>query len=573
MNHRLRYGLIGAGSLVLMFAAWLFVFLPASFLRQSAFDFKAHTGQTLIIKGGGALRFSPRLGILLKDVEVPGASAIGANVMKAKSVFIPVSATQFVGLGGALENAVLDQAEFSYVLDEEGRANLRFADGPVELKVDASAPAPKPLHFDLRNSRFEIVNQQTGARIYLAQVDGLVAVDADQSVALKASATVKDQRVHIDANLKSFSRTLDEGSPLDLTLETSGTNFEFTGRVVAGQKIGLAGLGAIESVDAKKALAWLGVNLHSLNNGIALALTANVDSEDAAFTFKKVSLQLGQMKGQGEMRYSQAGERPFLAFDLGIDQLDLGIWAQADATSQQSGWREQPYDLHDFNSVDVAFRISANKVVSSPLVLGPAQISGSVKSGAFDAKLESTQNGTASIKYDTNVDPVSLKLDMAFKNLVTQQMLPRFAGMNWASGLGDVTANVSALGASPAALISSLTGKGEIRVREAKVMGADLAGLSTQALSGPSQGWVGQETAPVAAVIPFVLADGIASVEGTSITAPGVKIQPAGEVDLLRQALNLLNTVTLNRGDGKVLKIKATGAWGNPLFEIAKGSN
>ncbi|MDE2445704.1 MAG: hypothetical protein KGO94_05965, partial [Alphaproteobacteria bacterium] len=457
-------------------ATWLVVFLPASILHMAMRDFKNRTGHDLIVKGTDSLTFSPRFGVALKEVEVPGTSVNQPAVLIAKSVFVPLGVAQLFGLGGGAGQVEIDGGTFSYVIDADGRANLRNIDEPAKQKSDTAVNGPPPVRLSLHNVTALVKNLTTGSGFTLAQIDGEVTIDADQAVGFKASATVKDQRIHIDAHLKSVARALGEGSPLDLAIETSGANFEFTGRVVAGQKFGLAGQGSFDTVDARKALSWLGMDIQSLKPNLLLAVSGIVDSDDTTFTFKNVALQLDRMKAQGNVRYTLAGTRPALLLDLGIDRLDLGLLSQDTLTS--TSWREQAFDLHDFKVVDAEFRLATNQVVYAPIVLGSSQISGSLKNGVFDARLEGTREGSGHFTFDAASQTPALKLDLALKDVEVQHFLARLMGMKWAMGTAQIATALTAQGVSPAALIGSLVGKGEIRVAQATLTGVDLAALA-----------------------------------------------------------------------------------------------
>jgi AsmA protein len=498
---------------IFLFGIWL-ILVPAQIAGKIKQAIELRTGRELIVSGGSSLMFSPALGVALHDVSLTGASAMAEPVLRAKNLMVPLSLVQLIAGQGSTDSLVLEGAQINVILNAQGHANVLIEQTPDAGKTDADAQPGQPLHVKIIDGTFHFSDLRNGNEFELHQLSA--DVDYGEALTAAGSATVKNQRIHFSSTLNSLSRAFAEGSPLDLTVDGAGGSFSFSGRVATGGNLNLAGQALLESTDAPRLFNWLGVKLQGFGALKKISLSGALDAQGNVFLLKQAKLKVANMNAEGEVSFSNAGERPNLTAALGFNVLDFNLYQPAQAATTR-GWSEKPINIADINAVDAQFKISANKMLYGTLVTGPATVEGSLKDRALSATIKSdaVAGGTAllDVSFDAQQLPPKLKLDVALTAVEGKSFLPAIIGQHWLSGPLTVAANLSASGESQAAMISSLAGDVDAKIEGGSIRGLDFAQNAN-------------------AQAKLTLADGVATLGENSFAG-------TGEVDILRQALAL----------------------------------
>ena len=574
MKQILRFGFLSFVVVMLALATWLAVFLPARIMKQAQSEFLGRTGRMLTVAAGASLRMSPSFGIALNDISVAGASAMATPVAQAKAVFIPVSLIQAFGLQVPSGKMVFETPTFTMSINSEGRSNIILGDGATGFITDVNSASPATMLVTFQNGTFIYSDEVNVKSFMLSEADGFISVDEKQEITLKSDAALGGQRVHIQTVVKSLSRAFADGSPFDFNLEAAAAAFGFSGRVVAAKGIDLAGQATLDTDDAARLFHWLGIDLHGLAGKYPLSIASAVEIQGPLILLKKADIKFANMKAQGDVSYLATGVRPNLTLALVLDELNAALYAlPVNGLTPLGTWNDRAFDLNDMNALDVQFRIAATQVRSGNFTTGPAEVDGEIKGGVLKASISSETSGKVDIDFDAAQSPPKLSLNLNLKNVEAKTFMPRFTGMDWLQGALRLSASLNAEGASQAEMISNMNGNAEMQIDRAHIEGVELAGLAAHVQSEAVSGWEGEATDPVVANAKLSFADGVATLQENVLTAPGVTISQTGEIDLLRQALNLEATLNLNRGDGKPLKIKVSGPWAKPNFALVKSGN
>ncbi len=574
MNRILGFGFLSVVLVMLVLATWLSIFMPARILHQMQNDFLARSGRALAANAGASLSLSPSLGVTFHDIRVDGASALSEPVLKAKSLFVPISLAQAFWSHPTKDEIVLEAPVFTMGFNSEGRANILLSDTTATVKADVKTALPAPLQVTFQNGSFVYKDELKTQSFTLSEAEGLITVDEQQEINLKSAAVLGGQRVHFQGALHSLPRAFSDGSPFDFNLDGAGAAFGFSGRVIATNGIDLAGQATVDTDDAARLLKWLGVELQGLGEKYPLAITSAVESQGAAFLLKKADVKIAKMTAQGDVSFSTAGERPHLTMAINMDELNNNLYASpVKGLATIGSWSDRLFDLNDMRTLNVEFRIAANRFHFGDFITGPTQVEGNLKDGVLSATLNNETSGKADVIFDSSQSPPKLSLNFDLKDLDAKTFVTQFTGMNWVQGALRLIATLNAEGASQAEMISNLKGNAEAQIDQGRIEGVDLAGLSAHIQSETVLGWEGAATRPVSGVVQLSVADGVATLQENNLTVPGIKISQTGEIDILRRALNLEAMLKLNRADGKPVKIKVTGPWIKPSFALLKSGN
>jgi uncharacterized protein involved in outer membrane biogenesis len=571
MNRILSYIFLSLGLVALTLTIWLFVFLPNILEKRAQGAILNRTGSLLTVSGGHSLQFSPQFGIALYDVSCANSPSSQIPLVTAKKLTFPITFRQILGAQLSSNNLELEQPILNFGVDDRGHSKIGFPDSVSDAKTDANAPLPAPLHITVKNGSISYQNDVTSKTFSLTAMDGLIDVDAQDEITFKAAGLLAQQRVHFSGDLKSLPRAFSEGSPFDFNLEGAGASFGFSGRLVAAKGIDLAGQGTVETAEASRLFTWLGADLHGFEKKQTLSIAAAVESKSSVFLFKKADIRFAQMQAKGDVSFSNDGVRPSLTLDLKVEDLNTNFYAPiSENTAPLGGWSDKPFDLTDIKAVDAQFRLVANKLQYGRFSVGPAEIGGQLKDSILNAKIKNADIGNFDLNFDAHQSPPKLDLNFALALPKAEAFMPSFSHMNWLEGPFSLNGALNTAGASQSDMIGALKGHVEAQSEAATLKGIEIAKLGAHVLAEPVEGWEGETSKPTAFKTKFTIDEGVASVESASLTAPGAKITVTGEVDILRQALNLAADINLNRVDGTPSKIKIDGAWAKPHFVLVK---
>jgi uncharacterized protein involved in outer membrane biogenesis len=555
MKRIYTFGFAGLVILTLAATSWLLVIVPGLVANTAQEDMARQTGRTLIVNNGASMQFSPVMGVALHDVSVAGVSTNSEAVVSAKTLRVPASLFQLLTLQIPRQEIELEEPIFTLQIDAAGQSNVM---NPQAIE-DLQNTLP-PLRVRFENGVFKYIDEPNAKNSTVTDVEGLIDFDAQKEAHINAAMTVAGERTHIAANLKSLTRAFQDGSPFDFNLDAMGAAISFGGRIVATQGIDLAGQVRVDTNNAARLFKWVGLDFRGLNNNVPLALTSALESSRTTILFKQSEISISGMKAKGDISVV-TNLKPNVTLDLKFENLNTDMFVDS---KYNVNWDERPFDIHNLNVLDLSFELAAAKMRIGEFETEDANISGSLKYGVLTSTVTSPNLGEAKIDFNAHEAPAKLKLDLALTLVDAKTFMQQFASMGWFSGALAVNGKIETVGNSQSEMIGALDGHLELKSSEAVLKGVALSALAGKAVVQLITGWDGGETEPAVFNSKFVLADGIANVQDNSLTAPGVKITSSGDVDLLRQALNLNARVNLGRADGKPVQIAVEGPWAKP---------
>jgi AsmA protein len=553
MKRIYKLGFVGLIIVMLAMASWLLVLVPGLVAKSMQEQMVRSTGRTLVVGGGASLQFSPQLGVALQNVSIAGAETNSEPVIFARTLLAPASFLQLLSLQISAQDIELKEPVFTLQIDAAGQSNIMRNQAALEAQ-----PAVLPMRVRFENGVFKYIDSPNAKDFTVTDVEGLVDFDAEKEAHINAAMTVAGERTHIAANLKSLTRAFQDGSPFDFNIDAVGASISYGGRIVATREIDLAGQVQVDTNNAARLFKWLGLNFHDMRNNVPLALTAALESNHSNFQFKQSDISFSGMKAKGAISVSNNAAKPNVVLDLKFENFNTDLFLDS---KESSNWSERPFDIHNFNVLDLSYKLAAAKFRIGGFEAGDAQISGSLKDGILNSAISSPSLGETKIDFDSHEVPAKLKVEMALTVPDAKTFMQQFGGMNWYSGAMVLNGKLETTGNSQAQMIGALNGQIEVKSSESALKGVTLAALAGKAAVQPIEGWGGGETDLVLFNGRFILADGIATLQDNSLSAPGIKISSSGEIDLLRQALNLNARV---KGDGKPVQISVEGPWGKP---------
>ncbi|MEO0798745.1 MAG: AsmA family protein [Pseudomonadota bacterium] len=259
-----------------------------------------------------------------------------------------------------------------------------------------------------------------------------------------------------------------------------------------GPEIVFAGQATIRSPNLQRLAFRLGSNLR-LGLGLQdMVFRAKTRWHRRLLAFDQVSLTLDGQRANGTIAVRDLTGRPKVSGTLDFETLDLKPYlADYVESGQRSGalqktsaiaeipgdlgvrdgrdpltWWQRTWQMMRapfIRSVDLDFRLSANKLATGSVSLGRAAATLNVRDGVLRAHLAefslSRGTGIGQVKMDFNSAETNFAFRGKIEGLELKSFSHLFTGTVAASGLADVTFDLAAQGSTRAKLIQTLTGR------------------------------------------------------------------------------------------------------------------
>lgn len=324
-----------------------------------------------------------------------------------------------------------------------------------------------------------------------------------------------------------------------------------------------------------------------------LDLSAAIDLDGSNYKVSGIKGNLGATSIAGNLDLATGGSRPSAAGaltfgDLVFDATKSGGSAPSGsaggsapaAASSGERWSSAPIDTAWMKSFDADLTIKANSITQGYWKLSNANLSFALADGALNVRDLSAGMFGGSVLMNGQVksgSPLSLTFAMNAKNVDARQLQSALTS-KVADTLNGTIANVaidlSSSGASVAALVNALNGKGSMEGRNIIIKGIDIAQLAETAkgsfkpleragslFSSFQNGQTQFDTFDAN----FPIQNGVANFTQLAFDGPRAKIEGKGNVNLPRWTVDLTNTVTVKGTDIPPFDVTIKGPLDNPL--------
>ncbi|MGE0004609.1 MAG: AsmA-like C-terminal region-containing protein [Parvibaculaceae bacterium] len=506
---------------------------------------EGQTGLQVSSSGLPGISLWPRFSVSLGNVVIPAAKgAASAPLATVETMrIVPVNGLLGLGEDGIVE-IVLERPDINLVVSADGRANWNY--GAKSHEGEASGLALR-----IADGRITYLDERSGATARFTDVSSQAALagPADELTA-KGFFVWSDRRAAFTLFLKSPQRVAEDGSPADVTLQAPGFAFQFSGRAALARSLEIDGQAEIKGTDLGLAASWFGAALPPGLTGARFELAGAVETSDKGLAFKNAQVVLDDMHGEGAITMAQGKGRPMVEARIRAQTVDLTRYSAVTpapaAAFLTTPWSSKPIDLSALRSFDADLDVSVHAFTQGAFRTGPARVTASLRNGHLDLKLGKAAyvGGTLdlALAIDSKAEPPAVRLSVNGDGLAADKALTAALGFGDVSGTLSPSLSVSAAGRSLAELISTLKGQASLRIVSGAIRTVDLPGAFGKVTNAILGGWNRDErarTAFDALSASFVVADGIAETGNLTLTSPALSFTGKGEVDLLRQAVDL----------------------------------
>ncbi len=572
MSKPLKYGLIGAGVVLLLLIVIPFL-IPAGAYRarieQAALE---QTGRKLKIDGALHVTLFPALGVRADNVTL--ANVVGGHAATFASMGeLRVAVRLWPLIGGRVEvsEIVLDRPVINLERDSAGQGNWTFR-------------SSQPGHFSTRFSGIRITNGavtyrsadgRTRAVEHADLTIGLTAVD--QPVMLDGEVVYRQRRVSLEARIANLTPLkAGQSRDADISLTSDLLQASFKGQVAA--EGGFEGALKLDTTNVSGLSDWLGENLPRDIGFKTVSLEARVEAHGGTFALPEESLRLDGMTVTGHMGVDLNGKRPSITGDVVLDRLDLNRYIDRGASrpetpaKPESGWSAQPVDLSLLHLFDANLSIDAGALRLRGLHLSKSHLAASLVDGLLDVTLDPMTlyggTGKAHLVVDVRASVPQFRNELAFENVSMRALLNDSINVQRLAGRGTLAFSVTSEGDSASAIMHNIAGSGSLGIVNGEINGVDLGAVARLVRTALTLEATGEQaTTPFIAMGgSFAIAHGVLATKDFHLDSKLLRATGTGTVDLGNRSLDFLVKpravlLPVGIGLGVVFPFHAQGPW------------
>jgi uncharacterized protein involved in outer membrane biogenesis len=326
---------------------------------------------------------------------------------------------------------------------------------------------------------------------------------------------------------------------------------------------------------------------------------ANINLESGVYSLSGLKAVIGGMDLTGTVTADVSGTKPDVKAVLSGGTVPLDILSGKNKTASSTGsvttqtktvagsdvrWSRNAINTAWMQAFNLDLKFNAKTIeygnwTLSDAALGATLKDGTLTIGQMNASVYGGTMGLTATLRSTGKDrdPVSFNVKTNFKDVGLEPLAASFSGARPIKARGDVSLDLEAQssGISPAALISALSGKGNIDGRKVVFEGFDLAAMSRSLVSTTKvfdniSGLVGAstkggETSFDTIEGPFTIAEGIINFDNFLMKGATANIASKGQISLPRWFIDMNSSIDLAQPeDAPNLDVRFQGPLDNP---------
>jgi AsmA protein len=531
-------GLAVAGVLVLAVLVLMFG-VPAQPFVTYLEDEAAKAGYRLRVAGSSQISLLPYLNVSASDIRVADAKDSREELLTAKEVRAGLSLMSLISGDIRVTEIVVTQPVMRLI---SGRESAGVRKAPQASGSGASA---------VRNVAIDRISVEDGTLIMRdvrENLDGRI-----EAIRLTASVPVAQGPLDVKAEGRAG------GQVLRLVARADSLSHIVEGRVVP--------------VDATLEMPGL------LKTPMKLAANLRAAEE---IRFDTVRGTMGPERFNGSLAIDTAAARPFVNAAFSFDRLDLAPTAEASGAAKHSEpWSDRPIDLVFLRVFDCVVKLSARELSVANIRVTPAEVEANLSGGLLSLQLSRADLYGGPVEGKVVVDAGGGTPRHAavfqFTKINGHPFLTDAVGFGHLEGSLSARFDVQATGASPQAIMSSLSGTAELTLEDGAIRDVDVPAMVRALTAQTLHGWQEKGTANTELTslsAKFRLANGQATTDDLRLAGPLVRMTGKGTADLVAQTLDfrvdpkLVLTLQGQGGTGDPaglgVPVVIRGAWSNP---------
>lgn len=569
------------------------------------------TGRKLTIAGPVKFSLLPSVAILAKDVRFANGAGFAAPEM-ATLAGLEIKLKVLPLLSGeiAIDSFVIDKPVINLEIDRQGRPNWQFATATQKPAAPATAAKPAPggasgnggglkeLKLDnvrLNDGRISFRDGQSNSNFAAEAINLRLSLpDLDSPFRADGGATWNGKPIKLRIDLAK-PRAVMEGktSAVAVNVDAELLRFDFKGNVSNGATLSVAGGLDLASPNVRQLAAWAGQPLDAPSSGLGpFDIKGQLAMAGAKASFTNAQVSLDEIRARGDVSVDTSGKVPSIKGRLDTNLLDLNPYlppetasarspsaAPAAAPRQSAGWSTEPIDLSGLHAANAELALGVEGLLIRKIRIGEGRLAVQLKDGKLAADLTELAlyqgQGKGHVALDGSGKIPGVDFEMTLSGVQAEPLLKDAMDLDRLLGTGQAHIQVRGAGASQAALMQALDGKGAVKFENGAIKGINLAAMMRNVASAFLDAEAGRSEQTDFSELSgsYVIANGIVTNKDLSLLAPLLRVSGAGTVNLPQRSLNYrleprIAATTQGQGGnrnaaGLELPVMVSGPWDN----------
>lgn len=521
-------------------------------------------GRETTIGGDISFRLAPAISFTAKDLAIANAEGFeGDHLVRIAKADLGVKLRPLLSGKVEITRFSLDAPDF----------NLRkSADGRVNWNLAAPAPSGDTGASPINDVSLGVVAITDGRAIY---EDG-AAKQTYRVEGLNATARLNSLREPFELD----GEMIFQGAPAQLSLVVNtlaGLAAKEGGNVKINAAIADAKLAADMTLASGDALAWsgpvkieapdlpgfaslFGVALRESPGFDSISLTGEATGASKSLSMSPVSILFDKIDASGDLALDWSGPKMRATGALATPVLDLRTYLPPPTQSAGGfpAWSTDKFDFSGLNTLDADLDVRADKVFMNELEAGATRARIEIAGGKLTAEIPQVAfyggDGQGRIVVDATRAAPAISGQLTMSSVAAQPFTIDLMRTDRLLGLGAFTLNFSGAGASQAALMKSLDGRGSFDLADGAIKGFNIAKLAS-AIGKLYEGGITNPSAVTQALAAarrpdeqtdfskllseFSIDNGVVTSSTITLEGPYLTMTGAGVVDLANQTIDL----------------------------------
>ena len=457
---------------------------------------------------------------------------------------------------------------------------------------------------------------------------GNLALNAVSDTAINASGTIADLSkltgLDVKANIRTgnvegLAKAYNVPLKLEQTLGAASLNGTFKGSAeslsfnatIDALSFAVTGIGSVQSAMSNPVIETLNLRVRhpSLqsavrnfspgfnapgNLGGPLDMSTKIALAEKSYTLSDIKGMVGGVSVAGNLKADMNGAKPSLTgvmnfgslqFDSPAPKAGSASGSDGNGTSSNGGdsrWSREAIDTSWMEKFNADLTVNANSIQQGLFRLTNAKLAfkladgglniSNLEAGGFGGKI----NINGGMKAATSRSPLEMNWSAKANSINAQQLLSALQNKqsDTLSGIiNNFSVDISSAGASPAALVYALSGKGSADGKNLIIKGVDAAKLAEAARGSykPLEragslfaSFKDGQTSFTDFNAAFTITNGVVNFSAINFDGPQATLKSNGNVNLPRWTIDLKNNMTVKNSDLPPFDFAITGPLDNP---------
>ena len=369
--------------------------------------------------------------------------------------------------------------------------------------------------------------------------------DVQKPIDIKGNMVWKGEAISFNTLVTPNNFIQKNAGPVKLSIKSRKLNATYAGKVNLGGTA--TGQLALSTKSLDNLMAWLGQNANAGLGALSYKGKTSVDANSLAFGNAKISLNGIRASGSGSLDWYA---KPLIVTNLSFGELNLASILAGDAKSvgkkNNNNSGKTPIDLSFLRGFEANIKLKAKKLTYGKVVAGPLNTSLVVKDGVARIKLPKAPFYGGRVSADivangANKTPI-IDIGAKMSNINALALFGDAADFRRVEGKLSANLKIRGSGKTTSQFTKSLKGNSSAKFTNGAIRGINVAKIYNNLsaiLAGGFKEDQNEKTTFTELGLSFLIDQGVATTRDLKLLGPLVRMDGAGEVDLVSQSIDM----------------------------------